>query len=72
MVDLDGDGVIRPHEMRLFYNEQLHRMECLGHELVPFDDMFTQMCDMVGLKPEKGFEEFHLSDFVHGGARAGP
>ena len=48
VIDLDSDGVIRPYEMKLFYDEQLHRMECLGHELVPFDDIYCQMCDLVG------------------------
>ena len=44
-MDLDGDGVIRSWEMRHFYDEQLHRMRCLGHECVPFDDVLCQMHD---------------------------
>ena len=50
-IDLDGDGEIRPYEMRSFYDEQLHRMECLGHEMVPFDNIVTQMMDIVGIPP---------------------
>ena len=34
---------------RHFYDEQLRRMESLGHELVPFEDVLCQMTDM--LKP---------------------
>ena len=73
IIDLDSDGVIRPYEMKLFYDEQLHRMECLGHELVPFDDIYCQMCDLVGLKPlaidndRETFDEFHIDDFLKGG-----
>ena len=29
-VDLDGDGALSPPEMLYFYEEQLHRMECLS------------------------------------------
>ena len=59
--------------MKLFYDEQLHRMECLGHELVPFDDIYCQMCDLVGLKPMaedhalQTFDEFRIDDFLNGG-----
>jgi serine/threonine-protein phosphatase 2A regulatory subunit B'' len=70
VVDLDSDGVIRPHEMRAFYDEQMHRMECLGHELVTFDDIYTQMCDLVGLRPlvtGGTFDEFTLLDFTRHG-----
>ena len=46
-IDLDGDGVVRPHEMKQFYAEQLHRMECLGQEVVPFEDVLCQMTDHI-------------------------
>ena len=55
-IDLDGDGEIRPYEMRSFYDEQLHRMECLGHEMVPFDNIVTQMMDIVGIPPGECFQ----------------
>lgn len=33
-IDLDCDGQIRPSEMRYFYAEQLHRMECLSQVMI--------------------------------------
>jgi len=33
--------------MRSFYAVQLHRMQCMGHEIVPFEDMLCQMMDMI-------------------------
>ncbi|CAM9138928.1 unnamed protein product, partial [Discosporangium mesarthrocarpum] len=48
-VDLDGDGCIGHMEMRLFYDSQIHRMESLGHEVVPFEDVVCQMWDMLKL-----------------------
>lgn len=50
-VDLDGDGRIVAHEMQYFYEEQLHRMECMAQEPVLFEDVVCQMADMI--KPEK-------------------
>jgi serine/threonine-protein phosphatase 2A regulatory subunit B'' len=66
-VDVDGDGRITYQEMRAFYNVQLQRMEWLGHELVPFDDVLAQMLDM--LKPsdrDRGlvFEDFLVPDRI--------
>ncbi|KAL4853724.1 putative serine/threonine protein phosphatase 2A regulatory subunit B''gamma [Chlorella vulgaris] len=46
--DLDGDGRLTPDELLYFYEEQLHRMECLSQESVSFDDIMAQMQDMVG------------------------
>ena len=64
-IDLDGDGEIRPYEMRSFYDEQLHRMECLGHEMVPFTNIITQMMDIVNIPP--GECVFRMEDFKRGG-----
>jgi len=50
-VDLDSDGRITAHEMQYFYEEQLHRMECMAQEPVLFEDIVCQMADMI--KPEK-------------------
>jgi len=50
-VDVDGDGKLNNMEMRSFYAVQLHRMQCMGHEIVPFEDMLCQMMDMI--KPRK-------------------
>jgi serine/threonine-protein phosphatase 2A regulatory subunit B'' len=46
-IDVDGDGMLNNMEMRSFYAVQLHRMQCLGHEIVPFEDMLCQMMDMI-------------------------
>lgn len=49
-IDLDGDGIITLYDMEYFYSEQLHRMECLGHEPIPLEDIVCQLLDMV--KPD--------------------
>ncbi|KAE8707801.1 protein prenyltransferase alpha subunit repeat-containing protein 1-like isoform X1 [Hibiscus syriacus] len=49
-IDLDGNGVITRNEMQFFYEEQLHRMECMAQEPVLFEDILCQMIDMI--KPE--------------------
>jgi serine/threonine-protein phosphatase 2A regulatory subunit B'' len=46
-VDVDGDNRLNNMEMRSFYAVQLHRMQCMGHEIVPFEDMLCQMMDMI-------------------------
>ncbi|XP_002966764.2 probable serine/threonine protein phosphatase 2A regulatory subunit B''delta [Selaginella moellendorffii] len=50
-IDLDCDGVVTPNEMQYFYEEQLHRMECLAQDPVLFEDIVCQMTDMIC--PEK-------------------
>ncbi|CAD5311668.1 unnamed protein product [Arabidopsis thaliana] len=50
-VDLDGNGVITSNEMQFFFEEQLHRMECITQEAVLFSDILCQIIDMIG--PEK-------------------
>lgn len=47
-IDLDGNGVLTRNEMQYFYEEQLHRMECMAQEPVLFEDILCQMIDMVG------------------------
>lgn len=46
-IDLDGNGVLTRNEMQFFYEEQLHRMECMGQEPVLFEDILCQMVDMI-------------------------
>eukprot|EP00271_Cylindrocystis_brebissonii_P008751 TRINITY_DN2323_c0_g2_i1.p1 TRINITY_DN2323_c0_g2~~TRINITY_DN2323_c0_g2_i1.p1 ORF type:complete len:564 (-),score=121.44 TRINITY_DN2323_c0_g2_i1:1380-3071(-) len=46
-VDMDCDGRISANEMRYFYEEQLHRMECMAQEPVLFEDVCCQMADMI-------------------------
>ena len=47
IIDLDQNGVITPHEMEYFYEEQVHRLEYLNHEPILFVDLLCQMNDMV-------------------------
>ncbi|XP_048232702.1 probable serine/threonine protein phosphatase 2A regulatory subunit B''delta isoform X2 [Ricinus communis] len=50
-IDLDGNGVLTRNEMQFFYEEQLHRMECMAQEAVVFEDVLCQIVDMIA--PEK-------------------
>lgn len=50
-IDLDENGVLTRNEMQFFYEEQLHRMECMAQEPVLFEDILCQIIDMIG--PEK-------------------
>ncbi|CAE6126088.1 unnamed protein product [Arabidopsis arenosa] len=47
-IDLDANGIITRNEMQFFYEEQLHRMECMAQEAVLFEDILCQMIDMIG------------------------
>jgi serine/threonine-protein phosphatase 2A regulatory subunit B'' len=60
LFDLDGDGCIRDHEMKYFYEEQVQRMECLNYETISFADIMCQMNDMIFPKSEG---QFRLADF---------
>ncbi|XP_043502925.1 uncharacterized protein LOC122524634 isoform X1 [Polistes fuscatus] len=46
-MDLDGDGYLSMFELEYFYEEQLHRMEGIGLETLPFEDCLCQMLDMI-------------------------
>ncbi|RHY35868.1 hypothetical protein DYB38_001053 [Aphanomyces astaci] len=61
LIDLDDDHVIRADEMRMYYNHQIHRMECLGQEVVPFEDIMCQMSDLLRPAVEG---DFKFPDFV--------
>lgn len=52
-IDLDGNGIITRNEMQFFYEEQLHRMECMAQEPVLFEDILCQIVDMIS--PEVNF-----------------
>lgn len=39
--------------MQFFYEEQLHRMECMAQEPVLFEDILCQIVDMIS--PEVNF-----------------
>lgn len=45
--DVDGNGILTSPDLLHFYQEQLHRMECLSQEIVSFQDVQTQLTDMV-------------------------
>ncbi|KAM0932246.1 putative EF-hand domain-containing protein [Dioscorea sansibarensis] len=54
-IDLDGNGILTSNEMQFFYEEQLHRMECMAQEPVLFEDILCQMVDMIGPENESYF-----------------
>lgn len=54
-IDIDGNGVITRNEMQFFYEEQLHRMECMAQEPVLFEDILCQIVDMVSPENESYF-----------------
>eukprot|EP00594_Rhizosolenia_setigera_P014036 CAMPEP_0178962478 /NCGR_PEP_ID=MMETSP0789-20121207/14388_1 /TAXON_ID=3005 /ORGANISM="Rhizosolenia setigera, Strain CCMP 1694" /LENGTH=586 /DNA_ID=CAMNT_0020646635 /DNA_START=287 /DNA_END=2047 /DNA_ORIENTATION=+ len=60
-IDVDGDGKLNNMEMRSFYAVQLNRMQCLGHEIIPFEDMLCQMIDMIKPKTQ---EYLVVEDFL--------
>jgi serine/threonine-protein phosphatase 2A regulatory subunit B'' len=41
--------------MRFFYQEQLHRMECISQEVVSFEDVLCQLSDLVTPEVEGRF-----------------
>jgi len=45
--DLNGDDALTPDELLWFYEEQLSRMECLSQETVSFEDVLSQIQDMI-------------------------
>ncbi|XP_051121433.1 serine/threonine protein phosphatase 2A regulatory subunit B''beta-like [Andrographis paniculata] len=59
-IDIDGNGVITRNEMQFFYEEQLHRMECMAQEPVLFEDILCQIVDMINPENES---YFMLRDF---------
>merc|ERR1719456_791246 len=68
LLDLDGDGVIRIHEMQYFYEEQVQRLECLNYETISFADVLCQVSDMISPKVEG---QFRLHDFKRRRKHAG-
>jgi serine/threonine-protein phosphatase 2A regulatory subunit B'' len=60
-IDVDGDGKLNNMEMRSFYALQQRRMQQLGHEHIPFEDMLCQMIDMI--KP-KNDDYLVVEDFL--------
>ncbi|XP_051116180.1 serine/threonine protein phosphatase 2A regulatory subunit B''beta-like [Andrographis paniculata] len=54
-IDLDGNGYITRNEMQFFYEEQLHRMECMAQEPVLFEDILCQIVDMINPQDQSYF-----------------
>ncbi|XP_076955327.1 serine/threonine protein phosphatase 2A regulatory subunit B''beta-like [Bidens hawaiensis] len=54
-IDLDGNGALTRNELQFFYEEQLHRMECMAQEPVLFEDILCQIVDMVKPQDEEYF-----------------
>ncbi|XP_022138599.1 probable serine/threonine protein phosphatase 2A regulatory subunit B''delta [Momordica charantia] len=52
-IDLDGNGVLTRNELKFFFEEQLHRMECMTQEPVLFEDILCQIFDMIGPENEE-------------------
>lgn len=50
-MDMDGDGVLSMYELEYFYEEQCEKMETMGIEPLPFQDLLCQLLDLV--KPEE-------------------
>ena len=67
-IDLNGDNLLTPDELIWFYEEQLGRMECLSQETVCFEDVLSQMQDM--LDPEES-PYFSMRDLKKSRALAG-
>nr|XP_040055516.1 serine/threonine-protein phosphatase 2A regulatory subunit B'' subunit alpha isoform X1 [Gasterosteus aculeatus aculeatus] len=61
-MDVDGDGVLSMFELEYFYEEQCERMERMGIEPLPFQDLLCQMLDLV--KPES-LGKITLGDLKH-------
>ncbi|KAL6105365.1 ppp2r3a [Pungitius sinensis] len=61
-MDVDGDGVLSMFELEYFYEEQCERMERMGIEPLPFQDLLCQMLDLV--KPESS-GKITLGDLKH-------
>lgn len=60
-VDLDGDGVIRAHEIEEFYTEQIKRVDGLGQqEIIPLGDIVCQLCDLLQTQDDT----FRLKNFT--------
>ena len=55
---MDDNGIITPHEMDYFYEEQVHRLEYLNHEPILFVDILCQMNDMIKPEPTEGHFSF--------------
>jgi serine/threonine-protein phosphatase 2A regulatory subunit B'' len=53
-------------DMQYFYDVQMHRLESLGHEVVPYEDMICQMWDLLRLgdRTHITLEDFLQPDII--------
>lgn len=64
-IDLDSDGLLSSHDMRVFYDAQLERMENTSCEPVMFEDVICQLHDLI--QPEtEGFFSMKVKIFDKG------
>ncbi|KAH8278818.1 hypothetical protein KR018_010006 [Drosophila ironensis] len=65
-MDIDGDGVISMYELEYFYEEQQQRMEGIGFECLPFEDVLCQVSALGFLLPEMYLikELFQMLDMI--------
>lgn len=61
ILDLDGNGIVTPSEMEYFYQEQEKRLESYQNEVIKFNDVLCQMCDMI--PPDKEYQ-WTLKNFL--------
>lgn len=61
--DIDGDGIITINDLKPFYYQQSNRMRDHGLEIVKFEDIVCQFCDL--LKPAMGEGMLTVADFLH-------
>lgn len=51
-LDLNGIGVITRNDLQYFFDEQLHRMNCLNRVVLLFENVLCQIYDII--HPEVG------------------
>jgi serine/threonine-protein phosphatase 2A regulatory subunit B'' len=47
VLDLDGDGRLTPYELSYFYADHIPRLQASNQEMVLFEDLLCQFCDMI-------------------------
>jgi len=55
VLDLDGDGVLSPYELELFYAEQAAKIERVCGESIPFQNVLDLLNDMIAPKEQYRF-----------------
>lgn len=47
VLDCNADGLLDAHDIRFFHEDLQTRLEAMGEEIVPFDEIFNEVMDMV-------------------------